>query len=49
MATSSFDKKFVVKDSEISEKILKELEMVDEHDRDSFIGDEEDWPLIEGS
>jgi len=30
MATSSFDKKFVVKDPVVVVKVLKELEMVDE-------------------
>lgn len=30
MATSSFDKKFVVRDPVIVEKLLKELEMIDE-------------------
>lgn len=30
MATSSFDKKFVVKDPVVVEKVLMELEMIDE-------------------
>ena len=45
MATSSFDKKFVVKDPVIVEKVLKELEMSDEEkvleSSEGFIGDDQ--------